>query len=58
MNDAPTISDTTNQSTNEDTQKSAAFTIADVDHTVTCASSMAWASSNGSVLTTGGMSIV
>ncbi len=39
VNDAPTISDVSNQSTNEDTAlNNVAFTISDVDSSVTCAS--------------------
>ena len=41
VNDAPTISDVVNQTTNEDTAKNnVAFTINDVDNTLTCASSV------------------
>ncbi len=51
MNDAPTISDVTDQSTNEDVAKNnVAFTIADVDNTLTCASSVSKASSNTTLL--------
>ncbi len=51
VNDAPTISDISNQSTNEDTAlNNIAFTINDVDNTLTCASSVSKASSNITVL--------
>lgn len=51
INDNPTISDVDNQSTNEDVAlNNVQFTINDVDHTLTCASSVAKATSNSSLI--------
>lgn len=50
VNDAPTISDVSNQSTNEDTAlNNVAFTLNDIDSSVTCAN-VTRASSNTTVL--------
>ena len=49
-NDAPTISDVANQSTDEDTAKPIAFTITDIDSTLNCSSSMSKVSSNPTVV--------
>ena len=58
VNDAPTISNVTNQATNEDTSTPAvAFTIDDVDSSLTCASSVSKASSDTSVLALSGIVI-
>jgi len=52
VNDAPTISDVSNQSTNEDTAlNNVAFTISDIDSAVVC-SSVSKGSSNTTVLPT------
>lgn len=51
INDNPTISDVDNQTTNEDVSlNNVAFTINDVDHTLTCASSVSKTTSNGSLI--------
>ncbi|MEI8027500.1 MAG: tandem-95 repeat protein, partial [Pseudomonadota bacterium] len=51
VNDAPVISDVTNQSTNEDTALSGvAVTISDIDTSLVCATSLSAASSNTTVL--------
>jgi hypothetical protein len=51
VNDAPTMSSIANQTTNEDTSTSAiAFTINDVDNTLSCAGSISKASSNSALL--------
>ena len=51
INDAPVISNVTNQSTNEDTATSAiAFTITDVDSALNCATSMSTSSSSNTTL--------
>ena len=58
VNDAPTISDVANQTTNEDTAKNnVAFTIDDIDSTLTCASSVTAGSSNTTVLPNGNITI-
>lgn len=51
INDVPTISAITNKTTDEDTATAAiAFTIADIDSTVTCAGSVSKSSSNTTVI--------
>jgi len=51
VNDAPVISDVLDQSTNEDTPKNnVAFTISDVDSTLTCTGSVSKGSSNTTLL--------
>ena len=58
VNDAPTISDVADQTTAEDTAKNnVAFTINDVDNTLTCASSVTAGSSNTTVLPNGSITI-
>lgn len=58
VNDAPTISDVTNKSTDEDTSTSAiAFTVSDVDNTLNCATSVSKSSSNTSVIASSGIVI-
>ena len=58
VNDAPVISAITNQTTAEDTATGAvAFTITDVDNTLTCAASVSATSSNVSVLPVGNIAI-
>ncbi|HVJ66142.1 MAG TPA: tandem-95 repeat protein [Bdellovibrionota bacterium] len=49
-NDAPTISNIADTSTNEDTAKAVSFTIGDVDSTLTCGASVSMSSSNTSVV--------
>jgi formylglycine-generating enzyme required for sulfatase activity len=51
VNDAPVISDVTNQTTNEDTDTSSvAFTINDIDSSLSCSSSVAMSSSNTTLI--------
>ncbi len=51
VDDTPTISNVTDKSTNEDTAlNNVAFTINDVDSTLTCASSVSKSSSNTNLL--------
>ena len=51
VNDAPTISAITNKTTDEDTATAGiAFTIADIDSSVTCAGSVSKASSNTTII--------
>ncbi len=51
VNDGPTISNVADQSTNEDVAKNnVAFTIGDIDSTLTCASSVSRTSSNTTLL--------
>ena len=58
VNDDPTVSDVTNQSTDEDTAlNGVAFTLTDVDHTVTCASDVVATSSNTTLLPNGNITI-
>lgn len=57
VNDAPTISSIAAQSTNEDTVKIVNFTIADVDSTLSCATSVASSSTNTSLVGSGNISI-
>ena len=58
VNDAPTISNVADQTTAEDTAKNnVAFTINDVDNTLTCASSVTAGSSNTTLLPNGNITI-
>jgi VCBS repeat-containing protein len=58
INDAPTISNVANQATNEDTATGAiAFTIADIDSTLNCATAVSGTSSDTAVVTNGAISI-
>ncbi|MDB2426141.1 cadherin-like domain-containing protein, partial [bacterium] len=58
VNDAPTISDVTDKSTNEDTAMTqASFTIADVDETVLCNAHVTASSSNTTVVPNGNITI-
>lgn len=58
VNDEPTISDVTDQSTNEDVAlNNVSFTIGDIDSTLTCASSVSKASSNTTLLPVGNITI-
>ncbi|MDB2426140.1 cadherin-like domain-containing protein, partial [bacterium] len=58
VNDAPTISDITNQSTSEDTAKTGiAFTIDDADHAVTCGADVTASSSNTTLVPNGNITI-
>jgi alpha-tubulin suppressor-like RCC1 family protein len=58
VNDAPTISDVSNQSTDEDTAlNNVAVTIGDIESTLTCAGSLSASSSNTSLLPNGNISI-
>jgi hypothetical protein len=50
VNDAPTISTITAQTTNEDMSKTVNFTIGDVDSTITCSGSVTAATSNASLV--------
>lgn len=59
INDAPVISNITNQSTNEDTTSSAiAFTITDVDSVLNCATSLSGTSGTAGVVANNPASIV
>lgn len=58
VNNAPTISSISNQTTNEDTNTNAiSFTITDIDSTLTCAGSVSKASSNTSLVDNSGIVI-
>lgn len=53
VNDVPVLSTITTQTTNENVAKAVAFTISDVDSTVTCAGSVAITSSNTTLVPNG-----
>ena len=58
VNDGPTISNVADQSTNEDTAKNnVAFTINDIDTTLTCTGSVTAGSSNTTLLPNGNITI-
>ncbi len=57
-NDSPTISNVPDQSTNEDVAKNnVAFTIGDIDSTLTCTGSVTAASSNMTLLPNGNITL-
>ncbi len=58
VNDGPTISNVADQSTNEDVAKNnVAFTIGDIDSTLTCTGSVTPVSSNTTLLPNGNITL-